>query len=89
VAHRSYTSLLLELSKSHVLSYTVAVDLETKPLGDKRRLWLHGSAAARCGDMVYFFGGSTAARFRKCLWTLDLSTLDFSPLIVLYHLFIY
>jgi len=27
--------------------------------------------------MVYFFGGSTAARFRKCLWTLDLSTLDF------------
>lgn len=51
------------------------LDLETKPLGDKRRLWLHGSAAARCGDMVYFFGGSTAARFRKCLWTLDLNEL--------------
>lgn len=74
MAHRSYNSSLSSSLRLTLFSFSAAVDLETKPLGDKRRLWLHGSAAARCGDMVYFFGGSTAARFRKCLWTLDLST---------------
>jgi len=63
----------LPLSPLSSLLSPITVKLESKPAGSVRRPWLQGSAAERCGSTMYFFGGSTLTRFRKCIWTLDLT----------------